>query len=517
MKINLMCPGRDTPGSYTYPDAHIIAKDLNLQLVFEQASRGGSDADKGHAAVEIKDDYIKDAMRKIMLTPLTDAEDILYRQKLVKDSVENEQFIEALYGVAVRAEKTVSEHFSGAGKLSKGAISTVEKIKYLGNLNSYLKEIKELLGGLKNRDAFREAFEDFYNEYNDEFAAATEEILEDLEFITSGGKLSVRTDSLTGLKTERFFIEELEVTEYRERKKPKSGAVAKVISAANSIINPDVRELKTETLIADAKSLEDAACDYILSFYEDFIKTTGTTLKNMKLSSAFLLGAARLYKRFERFNVPLCFPEICGRESIDFDDLCESCLCIYNRKKPVGNSVSAHGKQIFVITGANQGGKSTYLRSIGLAQVFMQAGMFVTAESYKSALYKNIFTHFTRREDSAMNSGRLDEELKRMSHIVDRLTSDSMMLLNESFATTTEKEGSVIAEELTDAVLKTEVRMFCVTHLLEFAHRCFEKNDERVLFLSAERRADGTRSFRIKVNPPEDTSYGLDLYDAIIR
>lgn len=517
MKINLLYTDRDTPGSYAYPDAHIVAKDLNLQLIFEQASRDGGDGSKGFSGSEIKDDYIREAMRKIMLIPVIDKTELLYRQGLVKDAVANESFVVGIYDVASRAEKTISEHFSGADKLSKGAISTIEKIKYLKSLNSYLKEIRGLLNGINNAPAFDEAFSDFYIEYNDEFASATEEILEDLEFITSGGKLMVRTDRLIGLKTERFFIEELEVAEFKERKMPKSAAMAKVMSVANSIMNPDVKELKSETLISDARSLENAACDYVLSFYEDFVKTTGTTLRNLKLSSAFLLGAVRLYKRFERFGIPLCFPEVCERKDISFEDLCETCLCIYNRKKPVGNSVSADGKQVFVITGANQGGKSTYLRSIGLAQIFMQAGMFVTAESYKSGLYKNIFTHFTRREDSTMNSGRLDEELKRMSQIIDRLTPDSMVLLNESFATTTEKEGSVIADGLTEAMLKTEVRMFSVTHLLEYAHKCFDKSDERVLFLSAERREDGSRSFRIKVNSPEDTSYGLDLYNAIIR
>lgn len=517
MKINLLYTDRDTPGSYTYLDAHIAAKDLNLQLVFEQAARDLGEDGTGHGGRPAeKDEYIKDSMRKIMLIPVTDEKELLYRQQLVRDMVNNENFIIGLYDVAVRAEKTISEHFSGADKLSKGGISTIERLKYLRCLTAYLNEIRALLSEVKEAPAIKEAFSQFEKEYSEEFAEVTGEILNDMEFITSGGKLVLRSDALTGLKPGRFFIEEMEVTEYKERKKPKSAAMAKVRAVANSLLSPDVKELKTETLIADAKALENAACDYVLSFYEDFMKTTGMTLKNMKLSSAFLLGTVRLYKRFARFGIPLCFPEVCAREDLYFEDLCEACLCIYQRKRPVGNSVAAKGKQVFVVTGANQGGKSTYLRSIGLAQIFMQAGMFVTAESYQSGLYRNIFTHFTRREDSTMNSGRLDEELKRMSQIVSRLTPDSMMLLNESFATTTEKEGSVIAEELTDAILKTRVRMLSVTHLLEYAHRCCAKENDRVLFLSAERRADGSRSYKIRINPPEDTSYGLDLYHAII-
>lgn len=518
MKINLLFTDKDTPGSYIYPDAQNIARDLNLNLVFEQASRDTGDGTTGFGGkLSEKDEYIKEAMRKIMLTPVLCSEQLEHRQSLIRDFADNEKFITGLYDVAVRAEKTISEHFQGADKLSKGGISTIEKVKYLNSLMNYLEEIAALLEGISSAPAIKRVFSDFENEFNREFCEATKEILEDLEFITSGGRLAISADALNGLKADKFYIADLELTEFKQRKKPKNGTFAKVMAAANSIINPDVKELKEETLIADARALENSACDYILSFYETFMKESGAMLKNLKLSSAFYLGAVRLYKRFKRFGVPVCFPKVCDRKDIRFTDLCETCLCIYQRRRPVGNDVDGGGKQVFVVTGANQGGKSTYLRSIGLAQLFMQAGMFVTAQEYESGLYKNIFAHFTRREDSTMNSGRLDEELKRMAQIVDRLTPDSMILLNESFATTTEKEGSVIADELTDAILKTGVRMFSVTHLLEYAHSCFGKADDKVLFLSAERRADGSRSFKIKVNVPENTSYGLDLYDAIIK
>ena len=518
MRINLLFTDKDTPGSYVYPDAQNIIRDLNLNLVFEQASRDTGDGTTGFAGKPSeKDEYVKEAMRKIMLLPVLCKEQLEHRQRLISDFADNEKLVIGLYDVAVRAEKTISEHFQGVDRLSKGGISTIEKVKYLNALVGYLGEIYELSKGIIRESYLKNVFENFEKEFNPEFQEATNAILEDLEFLTSGGRLSICTGGLTGLKAERFFIVDLELTEFKQRKKPKTGTLAKVMAAANSIINPDVKELKEETLIADARTLENNACDYIMSFYEPFMKETGAMLKNLKLSSAFYLGAVRLYKRFKRFGVPTCFPDVCDRKDFRFEDLCETCLCIYQRRRPVGNDVDGSGKQIFIVTGANQGGKSTYLRSIGLAQVFMQAGMFVTAQEYKSGLYKNIFAHFTRREDSTMNSGRLDEELKRMAQIIERLTPDSMILLNESFATTTEKEGSVIADELTDAILKTEVRMFSVTHLLEYANGYFSKEDDRVLFLSAERRIDGSRSFKIKVNAPENTSYGLDLYDAIIK
>jgi len=150
----------------------------------------------------------------------------------------------------------------------------------------------------------------------------------------------------------------------------------------------------------------------------------------------------------------------------------------------------------------------------------MQCGMYVPAMRYESGIFPSFFTHFTRREDSQMNSGRLDEELQRMNQIIESLGKDSLVLLNESFATTTEKEGSVIAYDITKALVEANVKVLTVTHLLSFAQKVYEEvqNDPEttVEFLSAERLPDGTRTFRMVQHEPELTSFGMDLYEEII-
>ena len=127
----------------------------------------------------------------------------------------------------------------------------------------------------------------------------------------------------------------------------------------------------------------------------------------------------------------------------------------------------------------------------------LDCGLFVPAKSFASGLYSRVFTHFTRREDSAMNSGRLDEELGRMNQIVENLGEHSMVLLNESFATTTEKEGSVIAYDIIKALTEAGVKILTVTHLLSFAQRMYdeERYGSGVEFFSAERLENGKRTF----------------------
>ncbi len=67
-----------------------------------------------------------------------------------------------------------------------------------------------------------------------------------------------------------------------------------------------------------------------------------------------------------------------------------------------------------IITGANQGGKTTFLRRIGLARIMMQCGMFVPAKAFTANVCERTLTHFKREEDTAMESGKFDEELRRM-------------------------------------------------------------------------------------------------------
>jgi DNA mismatch repair ATPase MutS len=183
--------------------------------------------------------------------------------------------------------------------------------------------------------------------------------------------------------------------------------------------------------------------------------------------------------------------------------------------RAVGNDLDAGDKSLLMITGANQGGKSTFLRSIGLAQLMTQCGMFVGAESFHTNLCRGLFTHFKREEDTAMRSGKLDEELHRMSEIADHLGANSMVLFNESFAATNEREGSQIARQILRALLEARVKVAFVTHLYDLAHSLYVDRTGTAVFLRPERRGDGRRTFKLAIGEPLPTSYGEDLYHRI--
>jgi len=197
---------------------------------------------------------------------------------------------------------------------------------------------------------------------------------------------------------------------------------------------------------------------------------------------------------------------------MSFTGLRDMSLALRSERQVVGNDVDASGQSLVIITGANSGGKSTFLRSVGLAQLMTQCGMFVTADAYRASVFDGVFTHFIREEDASMTSGRLDEELSRMSTIADEIRPHCLMLFNESFAATNEREGSEIGRQVVSALLDAEITVFFVTHQFDFADGFHRQRADSTLFLRAERRSEGQASYKLPVAEPLPTSFGEDIY-----
>ena len=237
-------------------------------------------------------------------------------------------------------------------------------------------------------------------------------------------------------------------------------------------------------------------------------------LKALRAELAFYIGCINLMEQLTRIGEAVEFPELTeSPRRFKCRNLRDVCLALTMRGGVVGNDVDATGKPLVIITGANRGGKSTFLRSVGLAQLMMQCGLFVTADAFASSLHTGLFTHYKREEDRSMRSGKFDEELVRMSMIADHIHCGALVLFNESFAATHEQEGSEIARQIASALLENEITIFFVSHMYEFARSFLD--DDRVHFLRAERGEDGARNFRLREAKPLPKSFGVDLYQRI--
>jgi DNA mismatch repair ATPase MutS len=101
-----------------------------------------------------------------------------------------------------------------------------------------------------------------------------------------------------------------------------------------------------------------------------------------RLEWAFYSGCMNLREILAGKGLPIAFPlaSDAGKRRHSFRGLCDPCLALTMNLQVMGNDVDADDKELVIITGANQGGKSTFLRSIGLVQLMMQSGMFVAGE-----------------------------------------------------------------------------------------------------------------------------------------
>jgi hypothetical protein len=494
MKAFLLYRDRDfVPECALAPNEKELVQDLHLDVLLDSMALG--------------DKFILDVSRKVVLSSLRDPQAILYRQDIIKDCLKNSSVVEEIYALAL-------ESLECERKLSWGIFSRYPSSILSGSI-SVLEAFVEILKRLRSlaeehSTAFRsEGFIQFFRmlmvELSDSYIAAIKGHLRHLHF--RGGVL-ISAELGKGSQSTKYVL--------RKPRDLKKSFIQRVFSKKPTEYTfhiPDrdesgakaLSELRDRGINLAANALAQSK-DHILSFF-----------LMLRTELAFYLGCMNLHARLVEMGASVCFPlpaglDLRNHSSTGFYDVC---LALSEGRSVVENDLNADERNLVVITGANQGGKSTFLRAIGVAQLMMQSGMFVGANQFCANVSDGIFTHFKREEDVTMKSGKLDEELKRMSAIVDKIRPNSILLLNESFASTNEREGSEVARQVVCTLLDAGIKIFFVTHLHKFAQDSYERQMQKAIFLRAARSADGERTFKILEGEPLQTSFGADLYRAI--
>lgn len=535
MQVRLLYPDREWKYTGAYYDQESVIKDLGLSILFQVSSRSQEPKKGTVQCADEADRHLGGMLKQVMMVPLKTKEEIVYRQEILRDCMENMEFMESLYEISkdmtFRWEALGKQQLDKPGSREKKA-NLLSRIEILHLFVNTLTGIKALC---RRYDTLRSpGLTAFCRRLEEEFGEEQEErirgILSDIIFYCDGQQeyslkgSDSRKESISrmvldcsveeGMKLGRIRLEEVSTITRKLRKR--RGEMTFREKVMTAFAQEPTLILKNVDLLEDLKQLNEQITAYIMDSFRPLMDDLKSFFEELYDQTAFYQACCNLFTRCRHSHIHLCFPEAGGREQLHFQGLMEFCMAVYRGQKPVGNDCDGDGKKLLVVTGANQGGKSTFLRSIGIAQVMMQCGMPVCAEAYTSGIFPHFFTHFTRREDSAMNSGRLDEELGRIDGIIRHLGDGSMVLLNESFATTTEEEGSEIADDVIRAMAEAGVKVLTVTHLLAFARKMYERHLPETAFLTAQRKEDGTRTYKMIAGAPELTSFGLDLYEELI-
>jgi len=491
------------------PNEQALTQDLELNTLFN--------------AMALGDEFLFEVAKKTFLSGLNnDPDTILYRQNILKDCLKNSSIVRDMYALAVESIESKRKSYWGIFSRYPAGIlhNSIDVLQIFVDMLKKLRSIANEHADKFESEGFTAFFAMLKKELGDEYFANVQNRLSELKF-REGVLISAELGK--GNKCANYILRKLQDKKQSWMKRI-FARFRRVICNCLHIpfsekppgftfyIHPRdesgaraLSELKDRGINLVANALAQST-DHILSFFN-----------MLRTELAFYIGCVNLQRQLVQMREPISFPlpAAPGERRHAFKGLYDVCLALTLERKIVGNDVNADNKDPVIITGANQGGKSTFLRSIGLAQLMMQCGMFAPAESFRANVCDGLFTHYKREEDTTMKSGKLDEELGRMSDIVDNITSNSMLLFNESFAATNEREGSEIARQITCALLEKRIKVFYVTHLYEFAHGFYDKKMEDAIFLRAERQTDGGRTFKLIEGEPLQTSYGEDLYNRI--
>ncbi len=243
--------------------------------------------------------------------------------------------------------------------------------------------------------------------------------------------------------------------------------------------------------VADVQALLEAVAAPVERALTRFRMLNVQAVAHLEDELVLLLGAARLGRRWRASGLPCCVAELQGDAGTGADLPGESFLesafhpvlaaALPRAADLVCNDVAfggaaGEGGRVWVLTGPNRGGKTSYLRAAGVAQVLGQCGLSVPARRARLCLVDAVFTHFPAPEMGRAGKGRLDEEAVRTALVFDSCTPRSLVLLNEVLAGTSAPEGVALASDVLRGFRVLGCSVIYATHLHELAARCGEIN-----------------------------------------
>jgi hypothetical protein len=481
-------PTREPP-SYTED----LIQDLQLDPLLDAMAAG--------------DEFVREMSLAAILAGCASPAQVGYRHEVLADCAANREVASELYRMATgiledRRRIHRTGLFFGTESRLRMSIGVLEAcLPHVARL----RDLAETAAPSFTSPAFRRFFATLREELGHDYLSRVEQAIKELRFhrgmLLSAGLGEGNTGVDFVLRepddTKRTFFHRIPLE-----------------APTHSFVIPERDEASFNALSAlrdDALNDASAAATESVSHVIDFFTV-------LRRELGFYLGCLHLADTLHGLGLPVCVPTLSetGSTRHTAQGLYDASLALDNRTTAVPSDLDTRAAPVVLVTGANRGGKSTFLRAVGIAALLARCGCYAPADAYTVALHPTIVTHFRREEDAELASGKFDEELTRMAALVEDLHPGSLLLSNESFSSTNEREGSQIAADVLRGLADAGVRVVMVTHMFELAER-LRAADTEVTFLRAERREDGERTFHILPGTPQATSHAMDLYRRIFE
>lgn len=440
---------------------------------------------------------------------LSDADQIVYRQEVMRDLEQPGLFgdVEAF----ADSMRTVREHLSQSEKLRYELQKQRWFLDAAGTYCEAVARLAEVLAHAKPASRGLRALRDYVGGYvaSERFTSLvrrTEQLVSDLSAIRysvliSGGHVQVRR-----YDGECDYGAEVDATfeTFKQRAVEEYGFTfgdSVEMNHVEAMILDQVAKLYPRIFSAlerYAREHEDFADPVIVRFDREV---------------QFYVAYLHYLAPFRKAGLNLCYPRVTRASKDIFDiqgfDLALAGTLLGDNAVPVCNDFHLRGRErVIVVSGPNQGGKTTFARTFGQLHYLASLGLPVPGARAQLFLFDKLFTHFEREEDIANLRGKLQDDLVRIHDILARATPDSVIVMNEVFTSTTFHDAGVLSRKIAAQIIERDLLCVWVTFLDELASLS-EKTVSMVSTVVPENPA--RRTYKILRRPADGLAYALSI------
>jgi len=475
-------------------EAPVFFVDLNLDQIIDAVTAG-------------KQEY---NLKPFFYTPLRNIGAIQYRHEIFQD-LENPQLFEDIRSFSQKMRTMRDHHVKG----EKLYYKYQKEGWFLETVEIYCDAVHYLVHDLSRADvksrgflAFRDYVTDYANsERYTSLVAETKKLFADLSSIKYS--LLIKDTSIRVRKYESEIDYSATVAETFE--KFKQGAVK------------DYR-VQFGGGPADMNHVEAAVLDLVAKLYPDiFLELDNYCVKNSNYLDEtisifdreieFYVAYLEFVAMFKRAGLNFFYPQISDKNKDIYDyegfDLALAYKLIGEKTSIVCNDFYLKGKErIFVVSGPNQGGKTTFARTFGQLHYLASLGCSVPGREAQLYLFDGLFTHFEKEEDIKNLRGKLQDDLLRIHSILKQATSNSIVVMNEIFTSTALQDAVSLSKKVMEKIIELDLLCVWVTFIDELA----SFSDQTVSMVSTVVPENPTlRTYKIVRRPADGLAYATAI------
>jgi hypothetical protein len=474
-------------------EAPVFFVDLNLDQVVDTITAAKEEYD----------------LKPFFYTSLNEIDAITYRHDVMRD-LEHPRLLAHVEAFA-RGMRAMREHLAQADKLY---YKYQKEVWFLDAVAIYVEAVSGLRVDLSGVDLGSRgfvAFRDYLSHYadSDDFTSLVAEMKQlraDLAAITYALLIKENSITVRGYEAEGDFSAAVEETfkkfqqgavkDYRVGfpTGPEMNHVEAQILDRVALLNPDVFSRLDRYCVAHAAYL-----DHTIAVFDREIQ--------------FYLAYLEYVAIFRKAGLRFCYPRISDASKEVYDseafDLALAQRLVHDGAPVVTNDFRlSGGERVLVVSGPNQGGKTTFARTFGQLHYLASLGCPVPGREAQLFLFDRLFTHFEKEEHIRDLRGKLEDDLIRVHEILERATPRSIIILNEIFTATTLRDAVFLGKQMMGRIIRLDALCVCVTFLVELASLA-ESTVSMVSTVVPDNPA--VRTYKVVRRPADGLAYAISI------